>query len=375
MSTALATLSSSDLNPAEALSQLQAVQERIATIDTPEILVEVIDRAKLATQWVQIKNASAEVALQATRVQIAAVRRIGQLGDVAVALLPEPEAKYAARLAQLTDSRFRSALDELERPIKASTFWQKIAALESYAWDLNRGYDIANGIVSSKVTESQAAAAAAHERRQHKAARRKSPSQKARDDQERKDQERRERLRNDERLELMGRLLRQLYSEGDPFSVSEATDKMLDLLGEQQELYAEDHPFHKDPRFCEGDEWVREGVSAAIRHALMSSAVLDDSGREVLRLGSSEVHPPRFITYQDPDAGWVRIPWASASLAQLKEMAELRAQQAAALSQKSADLQLLVKALSNVSTSETDSCPTLLVKCTRGEHRRGRADV
>ena len=365
----IAVLSSSELDPHAAFQQLKSVEMTIASIETADLLVEVVDRAKLAEQWLRIKNAAADVVLQASRVQLTAVRRIGQLGPEAIALLEANtnERSFAARLAELTDARFRGALDELKRPVKASWLIAQIDALHLQANYLNRGYDIGKGRPADENELAERAREAERIARQSSPSKPKSRKQIERENRQVHHENRVERWQNEARLKMLGDLLKSLYRDGDPFSVSEATDRMIDLLNEHQRLWPEDHPIGDDPRngFRETDEmqFVREGVSAAIRHALMASVSYDDANHETVHseiLG--DIHPPRFVTYMDPDAGWVRIPWSNASLVQLQEMAALRRRQAEDLAAKATSLTELATILERAQQRRPDetNCANLL---------------
>ncbi|YCU34495.1 hypothetical protein ACRYGU_16775 [Mycobacteroides abscessus] len=345
----LATLADSNLDPQTAYAQLKSVEEFVQSIDSVNLLVEVIDRAKLAQEWLKVKNAAAEVVLQAARVQLAALRRIGQLGSAAIELLPDntAERRYAARLAELTDARFEGELDSLERPVKASTFIQNIDSAHSYANWMNKGYDVADGRPADERELWARAREAEEAERAARPQKKLTKKQLERREQRQRESEKWKRRENDNRVNLLSQLLEQLYQEGDPFSVSDATDQMIEALADHDMLD------FGDPRTsqCVEVAMVRDGVQAAIRHALMDSASLDDAGHESIYVPSiqSEVHPPKFVTYQDPDAGWVRIPWHKAGLTQLQEMAALRRKQVADLSAKATQLTELVSLLERAS--------------------------
>jgi hypothetical protein len=334
----LATLADSSLDPRAAYEQLKSVQEIVKTIDSADILVDVLDRAKLAQEWLKVKNAAADVVVQATRVQLAALRRLGQLGDAAIELLPDgtPERKYAKRLASLTDARFEGELTDLEKPIRCSTFIQNIDHAHSYAVWLNTGYDIADGKVREPDELAGLAGAAA---RRHESEKPLTPRQRAR----KKEDALWEKKRSDNRVELMNQLLDQLYDAGDPFSVSAATDQMIEVFAEHEIID------FSDPRDNSGAECqiVREGVAASLRHALMDAAMTDEGGYESVysNVLGGLINRPKFVTYTDPDVGWVRIPWHRAGLLQLQEMAAFRRRQVEELSASADKLTELVRIL------------------------------
>lgn len=356
--TALATLSSSEIGPRTAFDQLKAVEQIINTIDSADILVDVIDRAKLAAAWLKVKNVAGDVVLQAARVQLSALRRIGQLGDDAIEIIPDiSERKFAKCLGELTDARFYGELDALERPVKASTFILNIESVHSRANWLNKGYDIGNGKPRSDSEWYELAVEAESRERDAKL---KTPIQKQREQAARAERERQDRRDNNARIDLTGQLLGELYKAGDPFSVSAATDKMMDLLVETDCL-----PFdpRNDSQLQNGmdTQLVREGVAAAVRHALMDANAFDNASHESLTVSGSQVYPPKFVTYMDNAAGWVRIPWSTAGLSQLQEMAALRRRQAAQLAEKADELTALVSALeaAHVQSPQESKCANL----------------
>lgn len=90
------------------------------------------------------------------------------------------------------------------------------------------------------------------------------------------------------------------------------------------------------------DYLLREGAEEVIREALRHDTW--DGG-----------HHPEFITWNEKEVGWLRIPWPAATLDQLRWMAEFRHQQAKDLQAAANDLSDLVDALERVSLSH----PTL----------------
>lgn len=369
-------LASSNLSPQEAIAQLDRVREFVKSETDPTVLAETIDRAKLAASWVKIKSAAGEVTLHATKVQVTAVRRIGQLGSEAVQLLSKRDGEYACLLAKLTDARFEAELDNLDRSIGPASFYRNIYDSDVRAWDLNRGYDIAHGKPNEGISERQAIALAWEEKQRLADLK---PKTKARIERELRDQttrERNDRADNDTRIHLMNQLLDRLYQDGDPFSVSDATDSMIEALNR----FIEDDP---DQILSEGDprkfspegptsNYVREGVAAAIRHALATASSSDDCGSGPIKTtDGKKVYPPKFVTYFDPDAGWVRIPWETASLVQLREMEELRRKQAEDLAAKALSLTLLVSELDKRHEQNPDQtrCEWLLTDARKAHAR------
>lgn len=77
---------------------------------------------------------------------------------------------------------------------------------------------------------------------------------------------------------------------------------------------------------------LREGIQSIVREALRNETFDDED------------HPD-FITWKDAEAGWLRIPWAAATVPQLRWMAEFRQEQARELKAAADDLTALADAM------------------------------
>jgi hypothetical protein len=89
------------------------------------------------------------------------------------------------------------------------------------------------------------------------------------------------------------------------------------------------------------DYLLREGAEEVIREALRHDT-WDGGGH------------PEFITWNEKEVGWLRIPWPAATLDQIRWMADFRQQQAKDLQAAANDLSELADALEQVSRAHPD---------------------
>lgn len=94
-------------------------------------------------------------------------------------------------------------------------------------------------------------------------------------------------------------------------------------------------------RDLDEDYLMRQGIETVIREALRNESFEDDD------------HPD-FVTWNDKEAGWLRIPWAAATLTQLRWMADYRQAQAQELQKAADELTSLVTGLEQVATTSPE---------------------
>lgn len=319
MSAAL-VLSRSELSPATATEQLREIRLALDTLSSPEILAEVVDRARMAREWVKIKKVAGDVAVAACQLHAAALRQLGLLGSEGLSQLKGQDKSVARDLALVTDARFQSYLEGLSKAAAPITILQHFRQEDYESHEENRGRDRANGHASPEG------------RHYPRTGRRHTP--------EDLDAEEAEHRRQRDASRAVTDLLGDLYENGDPFMVSEVVDRVLDDI---VQVSGGDTPS------MVASPYLREGVAAVVRHSLMAGASFGSGTRDTWSKGLVK---PTWVTYQDGEDGWLRIPWERASLDQLRQMRDLRVSQAERLAQKAAELSTLVDYLEAVPDSD-----------------------
>lgn len=337
MTGTLAKVDIEELDVPGAVRQLDQIREFISREFSPEIVAEAISRARLAREWAKIKRVSEEVARQASMLELAAWRRLGQLGEDGLAQLAAAHKatttrnrKAALELASLPDGEFQRLMDEAQLPMSAVAFVSHIEGVRERDRRIQLGREIAAEELRGDVSDKTALALL--ERHEKDVAVQREVDRFGSEEAYRRDvaarmseielrQEKRER---GNRIEEM---LKDLYVQGDPFSVSEVVDRMIDA----------DFELAGDPRG--GDYVTRTGYADLIRH-ILNSAVADDRANEA---AVASIAPPRFVTFEDPEVGWVRIPWAAATLGQFRAMCAMRRSQANDLSNKADELEEVLR--------------------------------
>lgn len=262
MTAALATLEGLDIQKQTAvLRQAQAAVADASAFDA----VSAAEQARMVREWIKVIKGSAALAIEATRLECLALRRVGQVG--AHRELPSHKRSVARLFSELSDADFDLlVMAEIKARSTAIGIARQIE--RERAWRINReaGRAIAGGEPGQIVPVT--------------------------DDQ----------LQN--LVEAAGAMLNTYAADGVPFAVTDAAAAIAEDLGYDQHSAA-----------------VREGLREAIRQAIR----IDDGGEGC----SDDPDAPAWVTYHEDDAGgWVRISWANASLDQFSAMVDLRHSQA-----------------------------------------------
>lgn len=238
------------------------------------------DTARKVRAYVKVINGAHELVVEATRLECAALRRLAQLG--------KPEAAGGRRrsvamwLGSLSDDEFATWMERAERHAGAQGLYNAMGREATQAGWREVGRDLAAG----------------------------EPFHPTRDE--------RDYGRSLAQLSrAAGALLNRHSSHDAPFRVTEVAQELAEWL-DQAAAFA-----------C--DAAVREGYCEVVRAAIAA----DDGG--VRQPGDA----PAWVTYEDDPIGWVRVPWASASIVQFRSMVTLRRKQLA-------DLQKVVGVLEGV---------------------------
>jgi hypothetical protein len=131
-----------------------------------------------------------------------------------------------------------------------------------------------------------------------------------------------------------------------PFTVQQAADELFLRL---EKTYRDQGT--KMPREL-ADEPLREVVRAVLRSPDPGSAVY---------IGANEITVPEYVTY-DTTAGWYRVSWREAILADFKSMVALREKQAAEMIAKAESLRLLFDAINSLTDDPSMSVDACLIE-------------
>lgn len=116
---------------------------------------------------------------------------------------------------------------------------------------------------------------------------------------------------------------------GDAFSVDEAVEQLHEALDPHL-----DSELHRDMDF-------HQALAEVVRSALRAEVAGPAQGMDT----------PRFVTFCHAEHGWLRIPWASAHLDQLRYMARTRREQASQVAAAADRLDLLVQRLESAAAA------------------------
>lgn len=342
---ALATVSG-NVDIYEAKLQLDQIREFIAREQDPEVVAEAIDRAKLAAEWAKLKDTSGEVARHALELAIVATRQLGKLGSSGIDLLLKQADKDAARwMASHSDDEFERYMKELDGFRTVGGFVSAGRKLSTFELRVNLGREIAEGRGEGTISDSEAlkewqASVAERERKEKEEGTEPEGRRRANAKWEKRTQVHAEEM---DRTKKIHGLLSELYSAGDTFSVGDVVDDLLD-----SEYKLEVVGGNCDPRVVKAgpvDPAIRAGVAQAVRASLSQTVADDALGVPVTGSDGNEIRPPQFVTYEDDEAGWIRVPFSNATIAQLVEMAKLRRKQAEQMLAKAEMLEQVVGAI------------------------------
>jgi hypothetical protein len=266
----------------------------------PTDAAELAANAKKARDVIKALKASLDLAAEATRLEMAALRRLGELNRTD--LLPRgSNLKTAARwLADLSPDTFSQLLVDLEPGQTTFSVYRQHMRSREEEEDRQRMANIGAGRPQRPVRGYDG------------------PSQ----------------------LEIARAaetILESLTLRADTFTVSEAADELAEAL----EIPSWNRPTHL-------------GLEQIVRDAISQTPM---RGSEDFPYSA-----PQFVTYHEADVGWVRVPWERASLTQLRFMAEYRKEQADQMVGAWKELQDLLARLDDVAEKHpgTESCLELM---------------
>lgn len=276
MSGGLTTLAHLDLAGQAAL--LRQAQALVMAADAADA-ADAAEQARMARDWLKVVKGSQALAVEATRLECMALRRIGSLDDLSV--LPATRRAAARWYAGLTDAGFAALLADIKGWVSALAIYRRAEQERRRDDDRRAGAATGEGREQAPHLSPQS-------------------------------------LRD--LIQAASALVGNYTSDELPFSVSEAAEELAESVASPN---------------CANEPAFREGCREAIRQAL----ALDDGGVNSDLAVSPDA--PAWVTYHDDDGGWLRIPWSRASLEQFRAMVDLRRlqhEQLAAVVERLADL-------------------------------------
>jgi hypothetical protein len=231
---------------------------------SPADAADMAERARMASKVLAAMKAAGEIRREAFRLEAMAMRRLGQLQS---SHLAGPQYATACDwFAALSQDDFDSLISDSTSSSPLGIY-RKHLKLEYDDVLRRRGIGIGNGTVVESIDHPMAVRDLA---------------------------------------EAAGALLTDYTNRRTTFSVSEVAEELADELG-----------------MSRYDAVVREGLREVVRQAINI-----DSQNVEERWECDGTPLPRFVTYHEDCGGWVRVPIATASAAQLRCMVELREAQA-----------------------------------------------
>jgi hypothetical protein len=258
--TAVALRSQNGLAQERAADMVSALYTARLEMDeaSAQVASDTAKQAALVREWVRIQKASATIGVEATRLEMTALRRLGQLGALE-SLTPTAQAA-AKGFAGMTVSAFTELVADVSKATSASRVWTRHSEHSKEAARYDLGARIGAGIVDTPVCSDPR-----------------------------------------ELMSAAQTLLDHVVASGQITSVSSAAE----MLATRMDILSD---YKHDPV-------VRKGVRETVRYALMNAGDQDDCF-------------PKFISYQEAEAGWVHIPLATATVRHLRFHDEYRQRQA-----------------------------------------------
>lgn len=297
------SVQSFDLDTATVLEQMTelSVYVQQCTADEAD---DLYTRAKVAKEWIKIHKGATEIANAAIRLECWAVRRIYQLvGDDIQNSLRAAGKRFAA----MDDGEFSDMLTKyIPRSGTAIGIHRQISKDEIDRWRVGREDRLRNGYVTDDDE-----AEILHD-----------------------DFDSSWRWASRTMYQSATDLLTALYETGEAFTVDEAAIRLakeLDLSPGVASSFA---------------------AKELIRYAARSEAIMaptDTVGRPNYPYGRVT-----FVTYETDDLGWVRVPWHSATIDQLRFMVRYRREQADQLAVRADELDAILAQTEKIAAKHPD---------------------
>lgn len=143
------------------LRSLRAIREIVRITDDPNEATSIVQRAKLIREWTKISKAANEIAVEATRLEMTALRRLAQLNSLDG--MSSAQKAAAKGFAGLTDDAFAVLIEKAGESTTAIAVWRSTQREEQEAAGYVRGERMARGeghVPSHSVDPDEMASAA-----------------------------------------------------------------------------------------------------------------------------------------------------------------------------------------------------------------------
>lgn len=280
-----------------ALLEGTAIQEQVRSLHAIRLWVrgvgayeasETATKAKQVRSYLKAINGAAAIALEATRLECDALRRLGQIGAADKAGSPEM-VNIARQFASMSDAEFDALLVDLKPWASAVSIVRAMRRAEREQEERNWGQSVGSGTPGSPVPPQHSISSLA---------------------------------------EAAGALLADLTTDGKPFTIAEAAEKLAEHVCDNYTSPA-----------------ARAGYIEAVRLSIQA-----ENGDH----GWASCGGPQWITYQEDEVGWVRIHWSAATLDQFRAMVDLRRHQLAELRNRVEDLESILAFMDEAHVAHPD---------------------
>jgi len=130
-------------NASVAMRMLTDARRWVEESNDADALLDAIQKAQLAREWVRIVKEAAAIGAEATRLEMTALRRCGQIG--CVDQLPVHQRQAARGFAEMSDAEFATLMASTRCASVASTVWRTWRQDQEEADAYDRGYLIGSG--------------------------------------------------------------------------------------------------------------------------------------------------------------------------------------------------------------------------------------
>ncbi len=298
----------------EQVSLVRALQVQVQTAE-PQEAATTADQARQAREWIKVSRGAARLAREALRLECMALRRLGELGEDGIKFVPKNYRRAAKVLGGATQEEFDRALGEVDSWVTARSVSNRIEGKEQERhpeWQYLS--DAANG--KGKVV-----------------------------------------LKSSTELSLAAEVvINSLVAGAETFTVAGAAEALATHLG-----LARPSPV------------VVEGLRGLVREAAKLASTGSSSPEPLVDANGEAITPPQIVTWED-DGEWLRMPWTTATIENIRFMADYRMGQAKSVLEAAENLDRLVAVLDAAHDLEphVESCEKLLEIARRegGVHER-----
>lgn len=137
-------------SPQNQLKMLQVLLDYLRTADDAGEVLNGLQRARLIREWVKISKAASAISVEATKIEMVALRRIAQLN--ALTDISAAHRKAAIGFAAMTDKEFDKLLKSVQGISTALGVWRTLEREREYNNNINLGTRIARDYETGEAT-------------------------------------------------------------------------------------------------------------------------------------------------------------------------------------------------------------------------------